>query len=95
VTGPVRADDVLVIVEGAHARRFDDELIVLDLKGGDYYALNEVAAAMWDGFAAGATPAQVAAQISETHAVDGERAMNDCLAFANELLARGLVLRKR
>jgi len=91
VTRSIERDQRLVAAEGAHARRFDDEMIVLDLQGGDYYGLNAVGARLWEEFTAGRTPAQVAATLVAAYDVDFDRALNDCLALANELCARGLL----
>jgi hypothetical protein len=84
-------DATFVLVEGAHARRFDEEVIVLDLAGGDYYGLNAVGAAIWEGLVAGRTPAQVARELTESHDVDYETALRDCLALIDELCARRLL----
>jgi Coenzyme PQQ synthesis protein D (PqqD) len=94
MTKGVCKDESLVPVENVHGRRFDDELVILDLPGGSYYALNAVGAFVWEGLGAGGTPAQVAESLTARYQVDFERAVNDCVALADELVARGLLRRK-
>lgn len=93
MTSLVAENDILALVDSAHARRFDEELIVLDLKGGDYYVLNGTGTLIWERLLAGSTPAQIARVLALSHDVNYERAVNDCVALANELCARGLLRR--
>jgi hypothetical protein len=94
MTRGVDKDEIVFAVENVHGRRFDDELVILDLTGGSYYALNAVGAHVWEGLVAGRTPAQVAESVTARYQVDYERAVNDCVALADELVARGLLRRK-
>ncbi len=43
----------LRVADHVHWRRFDSELVVLDLRGGEYYGLNEIGAALFEGVARG------------------------------------------
>jgi hypothetical protein len=93
-TSPIGPDESLVAAAEVHARRFDDEVVVLDLAGGDYYSLNAMGARIWEQLVAGRTPAEIArALVSDFH-VEPERAVKDCLALADELIARGLLRRR-
>jgi hypothetical protein len=92
--GSIGKDEVILPVAHVHARRFDDEFVILDLSGGSYYALNAVGAHIWEGLLAGRTPAQVAHSLTAQYRVDYETAVNDCVALVDELLARGLLRRK-
>jgi hypothetical protein len=90
----IAQDEAVFPVAHVHARRFDDEFVILDLSGGSYYALNAVGAHIWEGLLAGGTPAQVARSLTTRYQVDYETAVNDCVTLADELLARGLLRRK-
>lgn len=90
----IERDDRVLSVDHVHARRFDDELVILDLNGGSYYAMNAVGARIWEEFQAGNTPAQVAEALVLAYQVDYERAVNDCVEVANQLFERGLIRRR-
>lgn len=85
--------DVIAVAEHVRFRLFDDEVVLLDLKGGDYFALNEVGARMWQALAAGHTPAEVAATVATEYGADQDAVLGDCLKLVDELLDRRLVLR--
>jgi hypothetical protein len=89
----VGAHDRMVAPSGVHARRFDDEIVILDLEGGDYYSLDAVGAEVWEALARGETPAQAARVLVDRYRVEYERAVNDCVILANELCMRGLLRR--
>jgi hypothetical protein len=93
-TSPIRVDESLVGVAEVHARRFDDEVVILDLAGGDYYALNAAGACIWEQLVAGRTPAEIARVLASEFQVEPERALTDCIALAGELIARGLLRRR-
>jgi hypothetical protein len=80
------ADDV-------HYRQFDDELVLLDLTGGHYFALNAVGARMWHSLVAGKSPAEVAGELTRDYEVELEQLTRDCVALADELVERGLLKR--
>ncbi len=86
-------DDVLAEVERVHARRFDDEVVVLDLNGGDYFTLNATGARIWEGLVSGRTPAQVGQDLAIEFDVEYEQAVSDCVSLAVDLVARGLMRR--
>ena len=78
-----------------HTRMFDDELVLLDLDGGDYFALNELGTELWAGLEKGETLAQIAEGIAARHAVAPDRALTDLLALCDELVARKLLVHER
>jgi hypothetical protein len=75
-------------------RRFDDEVVLLDLEGGQYFALNAAAASMWTSLAEGRTPLEVASIMSTEFDVDLERLVVDCIALADDLIRQGLMERR-
>jgi hypothetical protein len=86
-----RRDARFVVAEQVRCRQFDDELVILDLAGGEYFVLNEAGAKIWNGLAAGKTPAQVAWALHEEYDTTQDALIRDCLRLVDELLARGLV----
>jgi hypothetical protein len=94
MTRGIGKDETILPAENVHGRRFDDDLVILDLPGGSYYALNAVGAQVWEGLLAGRTPAEVAQSLTARYQVDYETAVNDCVTLADELIARGLLRRK-
>jgi hypothetical protein len=76
-----------------HYRQFDDELVLLDLSGGHYFALNSVGARMWHSLVAGKSPAEVAVELAGEYDVALEQLTRDCVALADELVERGLLKR--
>lgn len=85
------------VVASPHVRyrQFDDELVVLDLGGGDYFSLNRTGARMWIGLVSGRTPAEVAADLAVEYEVGLQALLSDCIALADELLERGLLDRRQ
>lgn len=77
-----------------HARTFDGEVVLLDLAGGEYYALDAIGAQLWDGLGTGQSVEDVAAWVADAYDVAFERALADLVALADELVRRGLLLRE-
>jgi hypothetical protein len=75
-----------------HSRLFDDELVILDLAKGEYFALNEVGARLWSGLEAGRSVEDVAREVVAEYDVDIDRVMTDFLALGDALIARGLLV---
>ncbi|HEY8088317.1 MAG TPA: PqqD family protein [Polyangiaceae bacterium] len=93
-TPPIGPDESLLPSAQVHGRRFDDEVVILDLAGGEYYALNAVGARIWEKLVGGSTPAEVARLLEAEFEVDYPRAVSDCLALADELVTRGILRRR-
>ena len=81
----------LRICDHVHSRRFDNELVLLDLKGGNYYGIDEIGARAWDAFAKGQSLSEIVEPLMVEWAVSREVLEHDLQAFASELLAKGLV----
>jgi hypothetical protein len=71
--------------------RLDDEVMVIDLKSGAYFAFIGAAADAWSLLAAGQEPEAVAARLAERYDVAPETAGGDVRAFAGQLVAEGLL----
>jgi hypothetical protein len=75
-----------------HARRFGDELVVLDLAAGAYFSLDDVGAEVWDGIVSGRSLAEITAALREVYDVDAEQLARDVRELVGQLVARGLVV---
>jgi len=74
-----------------HAKRFDDEVVILDLERGVYFGLDDVGATMWEAFVAGKSPAEVAETLAGTYETSREQLELDACALAGRLADAGLV----
>jgi hypothetical protein len=84
--GHVRCPDAV------HARLFDEELVILDLAKGEYFALDRVGERLWAGLQAGRTVEQIGEEIAAEYDVTLERAVADLVALGDELVAKGLMV---
>jgi hypothetical protein len=78
-----------------HARRFDGEMVVVDLGGGKYFSLDEVGTAIWDHLASGLSLAETAEKILAAYDVDAETARRDVERLAGELVVARLLERRQ
>jgi hypothetical protein len=74
-----------------HSRRFDREIVVLDLGAGKYFSLDEVGAAIWEKLTDGVSVGEAADQIVADYEVDPDTAGRDVARLAQELVAAGLL----
>jgi hypothetical protein len=84
-------DDRVTVSEHVRFRQFDDELVLVDLAGGEYFSLNGVGTKIWCAAATGKTPVQIAASLVHEYEVEQDTALLDCLHLLDQLLERGLV----
>jgi len=80
------------IAAHVHWRRFDSELVVLDLQRGEYYGLNEVAAEAFEQLARGETFSDTMARLLQAYDVDRERLAQDLERTFEDLLGRGILV---
>ena len=78
-----------------YTRTFDGELVVLDTKGGEYFALDEIGAELWNGLESGKTLEEIADGIVQRYDVTRDRALADLTALCDELVSRGLFIDER
>lgn len=76
-----------------HARRFDDELVVLHLGVGAYFSLDPVGSTIWDQLTAGRTPDETVVVLVAEYDVDERTARADVARLAEELVDAGLLER--
>jgi hypothetical protein len=73
------------------AREFDEELVLLDLTGGEYYGLDRLGARVWNGLVAGRTITEIAREIAGDYDVTLEALLADLVALVRDLAEKGLV----
>jgi hypothetical protein len=66
--------------------------VVLDLKAGEYFGLNDVAADAFERLAAGRTTSEVVADLLNVYEVDATRLAHDIEELVASLLQRGLLV---
>ena len=82
----------LAAAEHVRCRRFDEDLVMVDLEGGEYFALDAVGARMWDLLASGKTPAEVGAILVVEYDSTEDQISHDCAKLAERLLERRLLV---
>jgi hypothetical protein len=78
--------------DAVHARRFDEELVILDLAKGEYFSLDKVGALLWSGLEVGRTVEQIAQEITLEYDVTMDQALADIVALGDDLIAKGLMV---
>lgn len=84
--------DVVSIPKSVMARRVGDEVIVLDLNGGEYFGLPDVGARIWELLLDAKSLIQVADAIANEYDVDQATAEGDVIRLVTELGDRGLLV---
>jgi CO dehydrogenase/acetyl-CoA synthase alpha subunit len=65
---------------------------MVDLEGGEYFALDKVGARMWELLVAGETPARIAVILTSEYAAHERNILGDCIDLTEQLLKRGLLV---
>jgi hypothetical protein len=84
--------DVVSIPKSVMARRVGDEVIVLDLTGGEYFGLPDVGARIWELLLDGQSLMQVAEAITNEYDVERADAEDDVIRLVTELCDKGLLV---
>ena len=74
-------------------RLVGDETVLLDLASGIYFGLDGVGKRIWESVVAGNSLGQAVEVIVAEYEVDATQAEIDVLAFANQLVERGLFVK--
>lgn len=80
-----------VISPSVRARILDDELILLDLRQGEYFSLNASGAAVWNGLERGLDLAALDAELATRWPVEALTRWSMLEDLLGDLLERGLV----
>ena len=73
----------------------DGETVLLDLSSGRYYTLNRLGSVIWEHCTGQNTMTDIHAAICERFEVAPERALDDLVMLANELIQEGLLQQER
>jgi hypothetical protein len=82
--------DQLVVGEQVLFRQLQNEAVLLDLKSGTYFGLNDVGARAWQLMAEHRCLSEVLDALLEEYAVERALAEHDLLALAGQLVTRKL-----
>jgi hypothetical protein len=69
----------------------EDDLILLDIPGDEYYGMNPVGRHVWDLLASPRSVAEICESVATQFDIDADRCAPDVLAFAGTLIDAGLV----
>jgi len=72
-------------------REIEGEAVLLNLKSGVYYSLNQVGTYIWSLFEAGTTESQLTEAVEDEYEVDGEEASRDVGELIRDLSGEGLI----
>lgn len=75
-----------------HTRVFDEELVILDLDKGQYFALDRVGTRLWSGLEAGRTLEQIAQEVAAEYDTNLERVLADLVLLGDEMVEQGLLV---
>jgi hypothetical protein len=90
--GPdVGAATRLRISKSVYVRPFNEELVVLDFSRGEYFALDEVGARVWQHLEKGESLGAIAHAIAGEYDVTESAALADIVVLATELVTQSLV----
>jgi hypothetical protein len=79
------------VAPNVHARRFDDETVILHLDAGEYFSLDAVGTLVWEQLQAGRSLDEAVAAVVADFDVDGETARADADRLVRELVAVGIL----
>ena len=79
--------------DAVHSRMFAGELVILDMERGEYFALNEIGAALWSGLEAGKPLEEIAQEVVTRFDVALPQALADLRALCDDLLEHRLLVK--
>ena len=88
---PLSLDDQLTISPEVMFRHLNDEAVLLDLKSGTYFGLNDVGARTWQLILEHVQLSRVLDVLVQEYEVDRGAGERDLLELAEQLVARRLV----
>jgi len=90
--GGVSPQAHVVVAPHVRCRRFDTDLVMVDLEGGEYFALDQVGARMWELLVVGESPARIAVILTAEYEANERDVLGDCIDLTEQLLKRGLLV---
>ena len=91
---PLSLDDALTIAPDVMFRHLNDEAVLLDLKSGTYFGLNDVGARTWQLILEHGRLADVLDALLDEYAGEREVVERDLMELATQLVARQLAAAK-
>ena len=88
----VTIGDSLTVAPDVMFRHLDNEAVLLDLKSGTYFGLNDVGARAWHLIVERGSLARVLEVLADEYDVDREALERDLLALAGQLITRKLAI---
>ena len=73
------------------ATKVDDEILIVDLDGGELFSLKGTARSVWDAIDGKCSEAEIAAQMAEQHEGDKQAIARDVAELIGQLQAASLV----
>jgi hypothetical protein len=92
--GDLEGNAVLVPAHDVHARPFDGELVILDLKSNAYFGLDEIGARIWSEFAQGHDLETTVLRLAEEFDAPRSEIDADVRELAEKLVEAGLLVVK-
>ncbi len=89
----MQLDAKLSIPPQVMSRLVGDETVLLDLSSGVYFGLDGVGKRIWESVTEGLNLRETAAAIASEFEVEETQAQADLIAFATDLVERGLLTR--
>jgi hypothetical protein len=93
MTSPVSLDDVLVVSTDQVSADLSGETIILGMREGAYFGVSAAGSRIWTLLQQPRRLSDVVSILTSEYEVDSQQCAADVLAFADDLLARGLVSR--
>jgi hypothetical protein len=93
VTDHLESGSPMIMVAGDHilCKEFENELTVINLSSGEYFALGGAAVEIWPLLEAGETKAGILAALAQAHGLSEDALLGDLESFLSTLEERGLV----
>ena len=87
----ISTSSVVVAAQDQVSSDLGEEVVILHLKNGVYYGLDEVGARIWDLIQEPRAVNEIRDLLLDEYDVEAERCESDLLALLEELVAEGLV----
>jgi hypothetical protein len=91
---PIQLESLVVRNDRPMSVRVDDDLVILNMAGDNYIALDAIGRRIWELLAAPLRVDELCRQLSVEFNSSQEEILEDVLPFLNELEGEGLVLRE-
>lgn len=82
---------VIKLSDEVIAQELDGEMVLLDIRNGEYFGINSTGSQIWQDISRGVTLIDIAASLSESFKLEREMAAADVASFVRRLAEMGLV----